>query len=350
MILDATTFKPELTAEAALGIIQKEITRRGWRKFDVTEIRLVYTPYWTFSFDVLADNATPTGKAAINATTGDMDENIPTILERPLKKTKETDGAANAEVEPTNISKADAEKVTPFKVAASVGLKKENVAVSAISKVYLPAYRVWFNIDGVGDFKASVDALLGIPAGTEQVPSKGKTWDESTSETIDRMKTPAGFASLAGEAVAGAGGGGAVGGLLGNKYVLWAAMIIAIVVLLTVYNGGTLGLGGVDVTCTPESRFLGDKPFLGMFGQQPLKPSTTVKGDLYVRGTCTFRNSGNTDVPKCIKVQLYMAGAPTPNSNSTCAVAKAGSGLPVEREFTITWSGSRNANYELKVS
>jgi len=54
MMLDAQAFQTVLTPEAALGIIQKTIAQKGWKKSEVTDIKLVYTPYWLFSFDVIA--------------------------------------------------------------------------------------------------------------------------------------------------------------------------------------------------------------------------------------------------------------------------------------------------------
>src|SRR3989338_6310434 len=67
MILDAPTFELVLTPEAALGIIQKEVSRKRWAKWEVEDIRLVYTPYWIFSFDVTAEGAQPSGRVAMNA-------------------------------------------------------------------------------------------------------------------------------------------------------------------------------------------------------------------------------------------------------------------------------------------
>ncbi|MBI5061550.1 MAG: hypothetical protein HZB67_04525 [Candidatus Aenigmarchaeota archaeon] len=52
MLLDAPALSPVLTPEQALGIIQKSVSGKGWKKYDVAEIKLVYSPYWLFSFDI----------------------------------------------------------------------------------------------------------------------------------------------------------------------------------------------------------------------------------------------------------------------------------------------------------
>ncbi len=341
MILDANTFKLELTPEAALGILQKEVQRRGWRKLEVTEIRLVYTPYWVFSFDVLADSSVPTGRAALNAATGELDEFVPVLLDRPLKKTKEAEG--QAEVETTAISKSEAEKVAPVKVAAGAGIKKDNVTVSALTKIYVPAFRIWVTVEGAGDFKVNVDAMLGMPSGAEQIPSREKTWDEATGETLDRMKTPSGIASLAGEAAGGVAGGG----LLKNKPIVWVVMLIAIVALLYFAAGGQKG---AETACTVEERYLGAKQYLNLLGEQYLKPSKTHSGELFVKGTCTFKARGGEDAFAMAKITLVQDGVKTGVTNSTSAMAKGGSQLPVEKEFSLYWNGTLTHQYAISVS
>ncbi|KKW37671.1 MAG: hypothetical protein UY87_C0087G0010, partial [Candidatus Peribacteria bacterium GW2011_GWC2_54_8] len=87
-----------LSPEAALGIVQKTVLSKGWKQFDVSDVKLVYTPYWVFSFDVLAGESNPTGKTALNAYTGELNDYVPYLIERPLKKVKETEEGAEAEV------------------------------------------------------------------------------------------------------------------------------------------------------------------------------------------------------------------------------------------------------------
>src|SRR3989344_3884009 len=111
MILDAQSFKTVLTPEAALGIVQKSVLERGWKQYDVSDVKLVYTPYWVFSFDVLAGEASPTGKTALNAYTGDLNATAPSRLEGPTKKTPQPEPGIQAEVLPTAISKSELNEV-----------------------------------------------------------------------------------------------------------------------------------------------------------------------------------------------------------------------------------------------
>jgi hypothetical protein len=206
MILDATTFECVLTPEAALGVVQKEVTHRGYKKLEVEEIRLIYSPYYLFSFDVKNENGPPvTGKAALNAYTGEISDFIPMIMDRPLKKTK--NAQEGSEVEESAISLNEAKTAAKEKIAAQTGLKTEMVSVSAFSKVYIPFYRVWLEV-AHSPLKVDVDALMGVPLGIENTPERQKTWGEATGETLNKLKSPSGWAEMTGKAIGAFSGGG----------------------------------------------------------------------------------------------------------------------------------------------
>ncbi|MEK6954276.1 MAG: hypothetical protein AABX01_04670 [Candidatus Micrarchaeota archaeon] len=214
MVLDASTYNLVLTPESALSMIQKEIAHRGWKKFEVEEVRLIYTPFYMFSFDVKAEGGAPpiTGKAAINAYNGDISDLIPYIIDRPLTKTKNP--SEGGEIEETAISMAEAKEATKDKIAAQTGLKRESVSVSAFVKVYIPFFRIWLEA-AHQPIKVDVDALMGTPLGLEGLHEREKTWGEATSETLSRLKTPQGWVDLSGKLIGsltGGGGGGHVGG------------------------------------------------------------------------------------------------------------------------------------------
>ncbi|MFH0971559.1 MAG: hypothetical protein V1835_03240 [Candidatus Micrarchaeota archaeon] len=209
MVLDAPTFKLVLTPEAALGVVQKEVHHRGWKKFEVEEVRLIYTPFFLFSFDVRSETGPPaTGKAAMNAYTGELSEFVPVIMERPLQKTKNIE--EGGEVEETAIPSNEAKETAKDKIAAQAGIKREMVSISAVSKVYIPFFRVWLEV-AHSSLKVDVDALVGAPLGIENAPEREKTWGEATGETLSKLKSPSGWIELTGKAVGsltGAAGGG----------------------------------------------------------------------------------------------------------------------------------------------
>lgn len=205
MILDAPTFELVLTPESALGIVQREAAHRGWKKLEVEEIRLIYTPVYLFSFDVKNENGPPiTGKAALNAYSGEISDFIPILLDRPLKKTKTPQ--EGADIEDSAISLPEAKTAARDKIAAQTGLKTENVSASAFTKYYIPFFRVWLEIGGA-PLKVDVDALMGAALGMENAPERPKTWGEATSESLSKLKSPSGWIELANKAM-GKGGGG----------------------------------------------------------------------------------------------------------------------------------------------
>ncbi len=350
MLLDAPSFTLNLTPEAALSSIQREIAKRGWKQWEVQEIRLVYVPYYVFSFDVVAEGGQqPTGKAALNANTGELDEFVPTILERPLSRTKQTDEKAKPEVEPTNISRSEVEKVAAVKIGASVGLKRENIAVSAIAKYYFPFYRTWINVGGeAGDsYTINVDALMGAPLGLEAVASKHKTWVEETEFTLDRLKTPSGWFELIGSIPSLlTGGGGPAASILGSKAGRWIVLgAVALVLLFFVFRSPS-----VSASCVPANAFAGPTPALGLdfLGKPTINPTRRADGMLFVRGTCTFRNNNKEDLTACVRVQALENGVPTSAINNTCVLVRAG-GAAHEKEFSLTWRATNSrATYSLE--
>ncbi len=346
MLLDAPSFTIVLTPEAALGIVQKEIQKRGWKKVEIEEIRLIYTPYWVFSFDVLAEGSQPSGRAAVNANTGDLDEMVPMILERPLQKTKKTDenGSSQPEVESTNISRSEIERVAPGKLAAQIGLKKDSVAVSAISKFYIPIYRIWANVppEQGETYKVTIDALLGIPQGLEAIPSKGKPvgWTEDTESTLEKMKSPQGWVQLIGATF-----NSIVSGNIFSSRPAMLGILAIVAIFLALF---VFGQTSVKIDCKPSAELLDSKPLFSTSSDVPVVPKLNRAGQLYVNGVCQFKNTGKEAVPVCAKVILKRDGADTSSFNSSCIGNLEPGDTPSEKEFTITWQSSGGGKYALR--
>jgi len=324
MILDALAYKPVLTPESALGIVAKSLTEQGFPKFDVTDIKLVYTPYYLFSFDVIAqEGQSPSGKTAINAHDGDLNDFIPVLTERPLKTTKQAEDTA--EVEATSITPSEAKDAASSKLAAQVGLKKDTIAVSAVRKIYVPAFRIW--IDVAGDtHKFEVDALLGVPQGLDVLPQKPHTAQDDLRAVLDKMKSPKGWSEL-------------IGGLFspggGPQRFLILGVIVLILLVLVLSRQGILGGGSVN--CAADDTFLGPKPFLGI-GKQALAPEYGVNNTLFLQGTCFFVNSGQKATNMIANVYLKADdGKRIVALQSVSAVGVPPGTTPVEKPFELRW-------------
>lgn len=322
MILDAPAFKPVLTPEAALSIVAKSLQEQGFPKFDVTDIRLVYTPYYVFSFDVIAqEGQSPSGKTALNAYSGDLNDFVPILFERPLKTTKQADD--KAEIEATAISSAEAKDAAAAKLASQVGLKKDTIAISAVKKIYVPEFRIW--IDVAGDTrKFEVDALLGAPSGLEALPQKPHTVQDDLKSVMGKLKSPQGWAELFGGLFSPSGG---------PQRLLILGAVIVILLFLVLGRQGILA--GGTVTCTVDDAYLGPKPLFG-FGKAPLSPELGSNNTVFVRGTCEFVNSGQKAANMIANVYIK-AGQRIVALSSVSAVGVPAGTQPVIKEFELRW-------------
>lgn len=325
-ILDVPAFKPVLTPEVALGIIQKELKKRGWPKFDVSSIKLVYTPYYTFSFDVLAEGApAPSAKAALNANTGELNDLIPFLLERPLERVRESE--PKAEVETTNISAPEVKEAAGVKVAASVGVKREVVMISAVAKLYSPAYRVWVNV-GDDTYKIEIDAAVGAPKGFEAIPTREKGWGEVTEETVTKMKSPAGWFELFGamvksipEILSGKGKG-PVAGIVGSPQGKIALLVILVLVLMYF----AFLVPKLSITCAASPDF-----------------PKVVKSTMWLNGTCTFNNPGNRDEVATLAVFALEDGKETGFRSLLSVAVKANS--EVVKNVALSWNNTLTKDF-----
>lgn len=322
MILDAPAFKPVLTPESALGIVAKSLHEQGFPKFDVTDIRLVYTPYYVFSFDVIAaEGQSPSGKTALNAYSGDLNDFVPILFERPLKTTKQAED--KAEIEATAITAAEAKDSAAAKLASQVGLKKDSIAVSAVKKMYVPAFRIW--IDVAGDTrKFEVDALLGAPTGLEALPQKPHTFQDDLKSVLDKLKTPQGWAELFGSLFSPSGGP--------QRFLVLGGIVVILLFLILGRQGL---LGGGSVNCIVDANYLGSSPLLGL-GKTPLAPELGANNTIFLRGTCNFVNSGQKSTNMIANVYAK-AGKRIVALTSVSAVGVPPGTQPVIKEFELRW-------------
>jgi len=274
MILDAVALQPVLTPEAALGVLDKELKRKKQLKAEITDVKLVYTPFWLFSFDVAgagASGPTPSGKTALNAYTGEINDFVPMLLGRPLKKGRSTpEGGVEAEIEPTAIDAAEVKEAAKAKVAAQLGVARESVIVSAFTKYYVPFYRVWLDVAN-DSFEVNVDACLGAPLGAEAIPGAKKSFSEDIAGNLKSVASPGGIAEAA-----------------KNPSKLKYLLLIVVAVLAVVLIVSRLGGGSSGADCKVNNDFLGN----GFLGAQELAPMELGRGRLLVQGICSFSNPG----------------------------------------------------------
>ncbi|HEV8289496.1 MAG TPA: hypothetical protein VGQ00_00900 [Candidatus Norongarragalinales archaeon] len=302
--LDAIAIQPVLTPESAIDLVQKEVKKKGWTKFDLGDIKLVYTPFYVFNYDVSAEGQEPqSGRAAINAYTGDLDEFVPVLLERSLKKSKTSE--PGAEIESTAVKEDEVRSVAQRKIAGMSSAKRDDVTVSAISKIYVPFFRVF--VDVADDtFKIDVDAALGSPEGVEAIPAKTKTTAEVASATIKKMTTPQGFLDLLKQSVSAIVqtiSGKGKGLNLKDRNTQVALLLLAAVVLLALYLAIPRGM---TINCAPDDDQV-EKTILGT----SITPRAINEGQkLQLTGSCTFENRGGSVDTACATISIMEDGQP----------------------------------------
>ncbi len=347
MLLDAPTFELRLTPESAIGTLQKGVAKKGWKKFEVQQIRLVYVPFYVFFFDVTPTGGNPiSAKTAINAYSGELNDFIPALLDQPLKKTKQTAEKYSPEVESTSISSAEIKDTAQAKVAAQVGVPRDQVAISAVSKYYFPFFRVWANVSD-DQFKFDVDGCMGAAMGLDNVPGKEKGWNEVTSDTIDKMKTPSGLLDLFGQTISALFS--MVQGKKGPpipKQGIWLVAGIIIIALVMLSLGGS-AKGNFE--CKLDSQFLQQKTDLFFFKKTVVVPLVDkTAGTKQVSGACNYYNTGKVRSNFCGRVWINADGRPHLANESMCVGPIPPSDLPTPKKFVIIWDEPRTESHDYK--
>lgn len=330
--LDASAFNVVLTPESAISSVQHAVSSKNWKSSMLSDLKLIYTPFYIFSFDVAEGNV-PTGKAALNAATGEINDFVPYLLDRPLEKTKRTDDKVEVEIEPTTIAQSELKELAAVKIANAVGATKDKVIISAVSKLYVPFYRIWVDVAG-DSFKIEVDACLGNPSGLDAIPVRPKNWEENTQETLKQMQTPTGIVNLTGKTIAEAGKIG--GPQASNKYVQWAVLGVIIIVVAYFAFGTVLG----SAACTPSSEYFSKPAYLGLFGPKKIQPKLDVKTQTYsIYGSCSF--TSRTEQEHAIMILTVNQGG-YPISAATQTFTTALTPQATVRNFGVTWNATNN--------
>jgi hypothetical protein len=338
MLLDAQTFELVLTPEIALSSVQKDLSKAGHRNIEVQQIRLFYEPFWVFTFDVEGTQQPISGKTALNASSGDVNEFVPVLLERPLNRTKNTAENAECEVEPTSVDRREVERVAQARVAAQLGVKKDQVSVSAFQKIYVPFYRIWLSLDGA-PYRAEVDGCLGATFGLEGVPKRQKGMGEATKETLEKMKSPAGWADLIGRT-----GSAVAGGLSGKQAPIpglgqAGVWLILIAVIIFVFALANPLRGSSTASCELKPEFYKTDFNLIVYKFQTIVPGYGDAGTRYVEGTCKFTTKNKDGEVVCPQVYLRLDGLDTVRKSATelCGTKVVYSDYPTAKEFRIEW-------------
>lgn len=334
MLLDSQGFVFNIQPENALNIVQRTMQSKRWDKYELSNIQPVYTPFYTFTYDINTGQGMQSGRAAINANSGELNEYVSILLERPIKKVNSTPPDMNVDVESTTINLNEVKDIAVNKIIGQTGSKKEMITISAISKTYVPFYRVWVEVAD-NDYKIEVDGCLGTPFGLDSIPEREKTWEESAKETIKKMQTPAGIADLAGKTIKEAGGGLSKG-KPESKYLIWIVLVVIIIAAAYFYLNQAKG----SISCTAGNQFVKSS----LFGLQTTIIPGSVGNESFLSGSCTL--SSNKQLQHVI-VNAFVTsnGVRIASQNLNISTVYA---TPVTVPFNINFTPSNGGNYNVQ--
>lgn len=218
MYLDSPAFPINFPVEQAVAEIESMVKGRYWHDFEVGELKLVYTPFWTFSYDAFTEapgapasgegedeesigaggraagrivSETSSGKMALNARTYELVEEVSYLYESAEGEMQNMPTSEYPyEIQrPKLVRTRVAERIIAVRLAAQLGLPKENVILSGLELVYLPQWFVWVTV-AEGTFHLQINAYNGEMVNSEQVPERERGWLELTSETLEELKQP----------------------------------------------------------------------------------------------------------------------------------------------------------------
>ncbi|MBI4215068.1 hypothetical protein HY546_03655 [archaeon] len=244
MILDRPALKLNIGVEEILEILEDTLRERNWQNFEVASLKLVYSPYYIFNYDVLIQSEAASqgfsGLMAINATTGKMEPQLAQIMEQqPVNYEKEPSHDIKFDLDSFALSEKELVDTCKMKLAAELQVPKDTLGVSAFRPVYWPTWRIFVSLPRRTQ-RVDVDAVAGFPLNIQEVPMREKSWLEVTGETLGKLKSPKGWIEVSKAAVshgAGAATSRGPGALswLGTKYGLYTVALIVILLVVLFY-------------------------------------------------------------------------------------------------------------------
>jgi hypothetical protein len=202
MVLENPALSLSVRVQDILSILESILKERNWKEFELANLKLVYTPFYFFNYDIIIEDDKgsqgTSGMMALNAVNGKLDSSLLSIIEKqPVSYEREISHDIQYEIEPVAITKDEVKEAGRVKIAGQLGIKKDNVAVSGVRMVYWPIWRIYVEIAGMVQ-KVEVEGVNGYPLNIEEVPEKEKGWLEVTADTLEKMKSPSGWAQLGG--------------------------------------------------------------------------------------------------------------------------------------------------------
>jgi len=250
MLEEKQFFKVKIPLENAISLIDSSIKSKHWDNFSVAELKLVYTPFWFFSFDAFEQKENKaiskhhTGKKTLNAKTNELSDFLAGFPEKDEAVIeKEVSKEFPSEILDAKISSQEAKEVASVRIASNLGFVKENVLISGLELFFVPLWVTFVTVNNQ-NFRIQINAVSGDTSGAEKVPEREKGFLEITQETINDLKSPGAWVEYSKQASKGVTSVFSKGGetsTSGFKNIKWdwkvIVIIIAILFILAIISG-----------------------------------------------------------------------------------------------------------------
>ncbi|PIN98220.1 MAG: hypothetical protein COT90_05325 [Candidatus Diapherotrites archaeon CG10_big_fil_rev_8_21_14_0_10_31_34] len=198
MKLKENSFPLSFSLQETTDFIKQTLEEKNWFEFEVIEVKIVFVPYYFYSFEAFFESDeegkkivsdTSNGKLALNGLTGELDESISVPESDELVKEIE-ELPENIPFEEKSFELTEKiEQIVQIKTAHHLRTGKDNVIIHSIKKVLYPVWIIDFSVEEQ-TFQFTVSGVDGSVILEEEIPERELGFWEITSETLNELKSP----------------------------------------------------------------------------------------------------------------------------------------------------------------
>ncbi len=200
MRLSKPSFPVLTSAEDIITQVKEKIEENRWTDPELKSPSLVYLPYWFFHFDSFSEPTDPEtgdkstqegerGTAALDGIQGDIDDMVPGLFDNYSDQLVLKPATEQYKAERSHFKEAEVQKLCQLKMAAKLGIQKDDVVISGVRLVYLPVWIVSAVFEG-NELDFEIEAVEGNELSQNELPYKGKTASELAHETLLDFSQP----------------------------------------------------------------------------------------------------------------------------------------------------------------
>ena len=201
--LEKPAFRVSVQSTDAQEKVSSLLLSKNWSKSGITSTKLVFEPYYFFSFYIHETvngktKVVASGERAFNARTKELDKKLVAMHENEQRQ--DASEATGAEVLNGKISEEEAKKVLPILLASENSALKDNVNISGLQFVYVPVWHANVHLDGK-TVELALNATTAEFLNPEDLPMREKTKNELVAEVLHELSDPSEWLRYASEAV-----------------------------------------------------------------------------------------------------------------------------------------------------